>query len=129
MGIKTTLENIPASQLGPTIQMGKAGPVYGIRNNTHFGIFDAGYAWDFSQKGSPFAYYASDELDGIVAKANTETDQAKRKQLLSQAQQLAHDDAIGLFGWTPDLTYGVSSKVDWKPSGDQVDRYFLAKPK
>ncbi|WP_417789409.1 ABC transporter substrate-binding protein [Terasakiella pusilla] len=37
--------------------------------------------------------YANAELDALVNKANTTTDQAERKKLLQQVEQLAYDDA------------------------------------
>ena len=56
-------------------------------------------------------------------------DQAKRKETYSQIEHMLHDDAAVLFMFAVHGIWGVSSKIDWQPRSDEIDRLFEAKPK
>src|SRR5690606_9584642 len=122
------LENIPDAQIGPTIQGGEAGPAMCLRSSTHVGIFDAGYAWCFFS-GSALLYAGDEELQALIQAANAEVrDEARRRQLLSDLQKYARDEALALYGFAAEAIRGVAQGVDWSPSADGLDRYYLARP-
>ncbi|WCM21695.1 ABC transporter substrate-binding protein [Paraburkholderia bryophila] len=72
--------------------------------------------------GLPFsnaAHYSNPEVDRLLEAASVETDEAKRKQLFIQFQQVVHDDIPSIeFGANPNITI-VSRKVrDYAPTGE-----------
>ncbi|GAA4725325.1 ABC transporter substrate-binding protein [Brevibacillus fulvus] len=56
--------------------------------------------------------YSSKQLDDLVQKALQTTDEAARKQLYEQAQQLVVDEAPNLFLASPKNFYAVSERVE-----------------
>lgn len=72
--------------------------------------------------GLPFsnaAHYSNPEVDRLLEAASVETDEAKRRQLFLQFQQIVHDDIPSIeFGANPNITI-VSKKVkNYAPTGE-----------
>ncbi|MFM0096529.1 ABC transporter substrate-binding protein [Paraburkholderia nemoris] len=72
--------------------------------------------------GLPFsnaAHYSNPEVDRLLEAASVETDEAKRRQLFIQFQQIVHDDIPSIeFGANPNITI-VSKKVkEYAPTGE-----------
>jgi peptide/nickel transport system substrate-binding protein len=129
VGITATLEVIPDPQIGEVIRGGEAGPMFGVRQATHSGIFDAGYSWAFFTDGAALTYASSPELQNLIDTANAEIqDPARRLELLSELQAYAREEALSLYGFSPDAVRGVSNEVEFQPSPDALDRYATARP-
>jgi peptide/nickel transport system substrate-binding protein len=79
--------------------------------------------WSKNYKiGLPFsnaAHYSNPEVDRLLEAASVETDEAKRRQLFIQFQQIVHDDIPSIeFGANPNITI-VSKKVKgYAPTGE-----------
>jgi peptide/nickel transport system substrate-binding protein len=54
----------------------------------------------------------------LVAKAQVETDVAKRQQMYEQATQLMYDEANTIVLLNPADLYGLSQRLEWKPRTD-----------
>jgi peptide/nickel transport system substrate-binding protein len=75
-------------------------------------------------------WYARVEgLDKLIDEARSSVDQAKRKRLYSQIQQLIREEAPSIFLWTQYDTLGLSKKVQYAARGDEWLWLFDAKPK
>ncbi|HEX5504521.1 MAG TPA: ABC transporter substrate-binding protein [Thermomicrobiales bacterium] len=96
----------------------------------YYSVFDAdGILWDMFHSDSPYAYFSTPELDKLLEDGRGTLDQQKRLEAYSKAQHLLHDEAAVLFMFAVHSIWGVSSKVDWQPRSDEIDRLFEAKPK
>ncbi|HEY7433563.1 MAG TPA: ABC transporter substrate-binding protein [Methylomirabilota bacterium] len=74
-------------------------------------------------------WYARVEgLDKLIDEARSSVDQAKRKRLYSQIQQLIREEAPSIFLWTQYDTLGLSKKVQYAARGDEWLWLFDAKP-
>lgn len=129
VGIKATIQNIgDSTQFTTLVSTNKA--VFYQWDWGYFSVFDAdGILYDMFHSDSPYAYYSTPELDKLLEEGRGTLDSAKREQVYSQAQHLLHDDAAVLFMFGAHSIWGVSSKVDWTPRSDEIDRLFEAKPK
>lgn len=74
--------------------------------------------------GLPFsnaAHYSSPEVDRLLEAASVETDDAKRRQLFIQFQQLVHDDVPSIeFGANPNITIVAKKVKDYAPTGEGI---------
>ncbi|MGF6820695.1 peptide/nickel transport system substrate-binding protein [Paraburkholderia atlantica] len=74
--------------------------------------------------GLPFsnaAHYSSPEVDRLLEAASVETDDAKRRQLFIQFQQLVHDDIPSIeFGANPNITIVAKNVKDYAPTGEGI---------
>jgi peptide/nickel transport system substrate-binding protein len=65
------------------------------------------------------AGYSNREVDTLLDAAETETDQDKRKQMYTRAQQIVTDEAPWIFLYLPEDIYGVSKRIaGWQPQPD-----------
>ncbi|PSP23880.1 peptide ABC transporter substrate-binding protein [Halobacteriales archaeon QH_10_65_19] len=85
--------------------------------------------FDASQTLTPFLTeggiynYTSPEMEELKSQWQVETDPDAREQILQDANQLAHDDAVWVFLNREWLVYGINERIDWNP---RQDEYFLA---
>jgi len=92
-----------------------------------YSIFDASailHPWFLQDE--PLCHGTTPEIDRLLRRSDRSGSEKERKRLLSRAQQLIAEEAF----WAP-LYYGNSvaamrSALDFRPSYDEVDRYFLA---
>ncbi len=129
VGIKATIQNIgDPTAFTTTVSDSKA--QFYQWDWGYFSVFDAdGILWDMHHSSSPYAYYSTPELDKLLEQGRGTLDPAKRQEAYSAAQKLLHDDAAVLFMFGVHSIWGVSSRLDWKPRSDEIDRLFEAKPK
>jgi peptide/nickel transport system substrate-binding protein len=63
--------------------------------------------------------YSNSTVDKLLDAANTETDQAKRAGLYSQAEAIVNKDLPKVYLWVAQDLYGVSNRLSgWQPSSD-----------
>lgn len=129
VGIKATIQNIGDPTAFTTmVSDGKA--QFFQWDWGYFSVFDAdGILWDMHHSSSPYAYFSTPELDKLLEQGRGTLDSAKRQEAYSAAQKLLHDEAAVLFMFGVHSIWGVSSRLDWKPRSDEIDRLFEAKPK
>jgi len=111
VGIHTTLFAIGATEISAYTNPGKAGPLY-LGNNGNAGFYDGGFGFSYLRKSSALAYYWSDELERLIARQETTVDPEERKRALSQIQQLLHDEAPYVWGWSGFAIDAISTKID-----------------
>jgi peptide/nickel transport system substrate-binding protein len=77
----------------------------------------------------PASYYSNPELDQLITDAGGTLDEAKRKELYKQANQLFADEAGWVFLFVPFYNFGVANKVNWTPRADGNLYMIDARPK
>jgi peptide/nickel transport system substrate-binding protein len=129
IGVQVTLDPIAdPSAVGALVRSGKAGPMIQFGNGSS-GVFDAAAAFSFIYRtGNPFSYYGNPPFDALYLKQNGTYDKPTRKKILSQMQQILHDDAAALFEWAVHGIWGVSNSVQWPGYSGVNDRLETAKP-
>jgi peptide/nickel transport system substrate-binding protein len=130
VGIKVNIQNFADNTaFTTTVSEGKGGPMYQW-DWGYYSVYDAdGILWDMHHSSSPYAYFATPELDKLLEEGRGTLDETKRKEVYAKAQHLLRDEAAVLFMWSLAAVWGVSNKVDWQPRSDEIDRLFEAKPK
>ncbi len=129
VGIKATIQNIGDSTAFTTM-VSDSKTQFFQWDWGYFSVFDAdGILWDMHHSSSPYAYFSTPELDKLLEDGRGTLDSAKRQTAYSKAQQILHDEAAVLFMFGIHSIWGVSSRLDWKPRSDEIDRLFEAKPK
>ncbi|GAB6880431.1 ABC transporter substrate-binding protein [Halorubrum gandharaense] len=68
--------------------------------------------------------FVDDELEDLIAQAETETDDDAREQLLKDACELAHELAVFVFLNREYLIYGLNQRVEWEPTPDEYTRAY-----
>ena len=92
-----------------------------------YSIFDASAILNpWFLQDEPLCHGTTPEIDLLLRKSDRCVSEEERKRLLSLAQQIIAEEAF----WAP-LYYGNSvaamrAALDFQPSQDEVDRYFLA---
>ncbi|WP_382184062.1 hypothetical protein [Halovenus salina] len=74
-------------------------------------------------EGTSQTHYVSDEMEQLMSDQASEADADTREQLLQDANQLAHEDAVWVFLNQEFLVYGINERIDWEP---RPDEFFLA---
>jgi len=129
VGIKATIQNIGDSTAFTTMVSDSKSQFFQW-DWGYFSVFDAdGILWDMHHSSSPYAYFSTPELDKLLEEGRGTLDPAKRQTAYSKAQILLHDEAAVLFMFGVHSIWGVSSRLDWKPRSDEIDRLFEAKTK
>jgi peptide/nickel transport system substrate-binding protein len=77
----------------------------------------------FLTEGTAIYHYRSDEMEQLKEQWQVETNADEREQILQEANQLAHDEAVWVFLNREWLVYGINGRIDWDP---RQDEYFLA---
>ncbi len=130
IGVRARIQHY--EDMGPVVTMireNKAGPMFQMSWGS-FSVFDAdALLYDMFHCGSIWTYYCNPELDKLLEQGRGTLDPEVRKKLYSQAQQIIKEDAPWLFLWGLHGIWGVSNKIAWMPSRDEVDRLFIATPK
>lgn len=129
VGIKAEIQNVGDSTAFVTqVSQGKA--QFYQWDWGYYSVFDAdGILWDMFHSTSPYSYFSTPELDKLLEDGRGTLDETKRKEIYSKAQKLLHDEAAVLFMFAVHSIWGVSSKIQWQPRADEIDRLFEAKPK
>jgi peptide/nickel transport system substrate-binding protein len=128
VGVKVTLQTMTdPTAVGQLVRGGQAGPMFQFGNAAR-GVFDVGAGLSSFQTGNAFSYFANEQFMSLYAQQATSTDQEKRKQLLSQLQQLMHDEAPVLFQWAVHAIWAVAKEVNWPGDPGRYNRLYIAKP-
>jgi peptide/nickel transport system substrate-binding protein len=64
--------------------------------------------------------FMNEEIDGLIADANTESDPDTRVSLLQEANQRLHDLAPWVFLHRQFSVYGVNTDIAWEPRADEA---------
>jgi peptide/nickel transport system substrate-binding protein len=79
----------------------------------------------FSYVDPPRAILASHqnnkEWDAIIRQAGVETNDAKRRELTYQMQELIKEDCPRIYLYQQRATWGISANLNWTPSGELID--------
>ena len=66
---------------------------------------------DWTPNGANNGFYCDEELDQMLAQANTEVDEAARADLYQQAAAIENADPSQMWLYSPDTVYGVNDRV------------------
>ncbi|MDC7125192.1 MAG: ABC transporter substrate-binding protein [Spirochaetales bacterium] len=83
-------------------------------------VFDASYVFNFiTMSGSLLRTIENPAIDKLLKDANETVDQAKRKNLYSQADKLINEAAPAIFLYKQPVIYGMSTRLNWSPRSDE----------
>lgn len=90
-------------------------------------IYDASAIMNiFFEKGKSLALVANDQLTTDLEKALETVDTTKRKALYDDAIHIVTSQAYWVPLYSGTVLAGVSNDLNWTPSSDEIERYFLA---
>lgn len=93
-----------------------------------YSIFDASAVLDvFFAEGGTFTYGTTEELEALLALGRSSVDPEERAQAYREAISIITEEAYWVPLFSGSVLAGVSESVDWKPSPDEIERYFYAK--
>lgn len=128
VGIKVSLQTMTdPTAVGQVVRGGKAGPMFQFGNAAR-GIFDVGAGLSSFQSDNAFSYFANDDFMSLYTEQGRTTDPERRRQLLSQLQELMHEEAPVLFQWAVHAIWAVSKDVNWPGYPGRFNRLYTAKP-
>jgi peptide/nickel transport system substrate-binding protein len=85
------------------------------------------YSQHHSSGSNNYQKYVNKELDGLLDKARTETDEGARKDLYDQAAKIIVDDASYTYLYNPEVVQGWSSNLEgYEIRGDRAVRFHKA---
>lgn len=91
-------------------------------------IYDASAIMDIHFKtGEEFALNASETIDAALNAALQTVDLGARKELYAAAIAEITEQAYMVPLYAGRVLAGVSNELDWAPSSDEIERYYLAK--
>jgi peptide/nickel transport system substrate-binding protein len=117
VGIRCTIEQIPATQSTATSNAGQAGPIF-LGANQNGGFFDGGFGFFYLRKSILSSYYYSDQLESLATKIEGETDPEAKKKLISDVQKILREEAPYIWGWSGTAFLAADKRVDARPFGD-----------
>ena len=92
-----------------------------------YSVFDASSIMNrFFMRADPQSYGTTPEVDAALLRAMEIVDPQERKALYSQAQKVIADEAFWIPLYSARVISAMDSKVNFKPSYDEIDRYFTA---
>jgi peptide/nickel transport system substrate-binding protein len=78
-----------------------------------------GVIYPLFRTGSIWSSYTNPRFDADVDQARTSVDDAKRKQLYSEAARILQDDVVGEALWQVKALYGARASLTWQPTVDE----------
>jgi peptide/nickel transport system substrate-binding protein len=78
-----------------------------------------GVIYPLFRTGSIWASYTNPKFDADVDQARTTLDEARRKQLYSDASRILQDDVVGEALWQVKALYGARASLSWQPTVDE----------
>jgi peptide/nickel transport system substrate-binding protein len=83
-------------------------------------VFDASYVFDFIVRSDGLIRtIQNEEIDQLLQKGRTTTDQGKREEYYQKAVELVHDRAPCIFLYKQPVLYGMSDRLNWTPRSDE----------
>lgn len=83
-------------------------------------VFDAAYIYDFTaQTGSLLRSIENEEIDSLLARARTTTDQEVRLEAFQEAVRLINEAAPAIFLYKQPVIFGMSERLMWEPRSDE----------
>lgn len=90
-------------------------------------IYDASAIMDIHYKtGAEYALNASSTIDAALTEALQTVDLEKRRELYDAAITEITEQAYSVPLYAGRVLAGVSNDLNWQPSSDEIERYFLA---
>jgi peptide/nickel transport system substrate-binding protein len=78
-----------------------------------------GVIYPLFRTGSIWSSYTNPKFDADVDQARTTLDDAKRKELYSDASRILQDDVVGDALWQVKALYGARANLSWQPTVDE----------
>lgn len=94
------------------------------------GGFDADfYYYPIVRSGNVYAVFTTPELDAMIDKARSISDQNERLSIYHEAERYMVEKAGWVFLWAQQSAYGISNRLDWAPRVDEGIRAYEFKLK
>ncbi|MFY1633010.1 ABC transporter substrate-binding protein [Solwaraspora sp. WMMB335] len=128
VGIHVTIQTMTdPTAVGQVVRGGEAGPMFQFGNAAR-GVFDVAAGLSSFQSTSAFSYFDNEQFMTLYGEQAVSTDPERRKQLLSEIQELMHEEAPVLFQWAVHAIWAMSTDVDWPGHPGRFNRLYTAKP-
>jgi peptide/nickel transport system substrate-binding protein len=102
-------DNLFSKQISPMFLVGWGNPV-----------FDASYVFDFIVRSDGLIRtIQNEEIDELLKKGRTTTDQEKREKYYQEAVELVNERAPAIFLYKQPVLYGMSDRLNWTPRSDE----------
>jgi peptide/nickel transport system substrate-binding protein len=75
------------------------------------------------------AYLYTPETDKMIEEAGATIKQERRKEIYYKLQRIVKEEAPWLFMWGQIDLIGINKRIDWKPSKDEIVRFYDIKLK
>jgi len=114
---------------GQLIRAGKATPMH-MGTWGSYSIFDAEGLYPYlMHKDGVQAYWYTPETDKMIEEAGATIKQERRKEIYYKLQRIVKEEAPWLFMWGQIDLIGINKRIDWKPSKDEIVRFYDIKLK
>jgi peptide/nickel transport system substrate-binding protein len=114
VGIKATVQPTEWGVYLKMLAEKRTGPVFIIGWGS--GLFDADVLVDEFGCKVTYSTYCNEQVEELIQKARSEANPEARVKLYHRAQELLVEDAAFAGAYQPAALFGISKKVDWKPT-------------
>jgi len=120
-GITVKLQTFEWGSFYDGVQAKKRAPIHDIGMSTELFDPDNTFSTHFhSERGKIWARWKNDEFNALADRGRTTLDENVRRQSLSQAQRIQHEEAPMLFLQQITYLYGVNKRVSgWEPTNTE----------
>lgn len=121
VGINVKVQTFEWGSFYDGVQAKKRAPIHDIGMSTELFDPDNTFSTHFhSERGKIWARWHNEEFNRLADIGRTTLDEAKRKEALSQAQRIQHDEAPMIFLHQITYLYGVTKRVQgWEPTNTE----------
>jgi peptide/nickel transport system substrate-binding protein len=118
VGITVTLNVLEFGAFNGAIFSHQSSPMYFASWGNP--VFDPAFIFDFITRTEGLLRTIEDpEIDDLLNRASSTTDQALRRDLYNQVMPLINEAAPAIFLYKQPVLFGMSERLDWEPRSDE----------
>lgn len=123
VGVNAQVEVLETAAYVDAYHGGRMDPAFFI-GWWYFPAMDADLVLVWNESTRPQSRFKNPEFDRLYRASTAEMDPARRNQLLGQLARMMHEEAIGIFLYHPQQTFGVRAEVTgFEPRPDRLIRF------
>ena len=118
VGITVTLNVLEFGAFNGAIFSHQSSPMYFVSWGNP--VFDPAFIFDFiTRTGGLLRTIENPEIDDLLNRASSTTDQDLRSDLYNQVMPLVNEAAPAIFLYKQPVLFGMSERLDWEPRSDE----------
>jgi len=118
VGITVTLNVLEFGAFNGAIFSHQSSPMYFVSWGNP--VFDPAFIFDFiTRTGGLLRTIENPEIDDLLNRASSTTDQDLRSDLYNQVMPLVNEAAPAIFLYKQPVLFGMSERLDWAPRSDE----------